>query len=312
MNQKSTPGYFLQFGMLLGLVGAFMIASALVMVVMGSVVLNVPLTGVVDALNDPKHANASRLLNTVAAGIIFFIPAVLFAIIIGKRPLAYLGFSRTISRKQVMLVGVLTIGSMVLSGALGALNEKIPLPADLYAQFRKMEDLYKNAMLVMATMHNFGDYIIALLVIAAAPALFEEVFFRGTLQQLMTGWTKNKWAGIIITSVLFSAFHMSYFGFLPRAALGVVLGIVFYNSRNIWLCILLHFLNNAIVVTQLYIVSSQGKEIDKTFDENMPMWWGIIGIAFLVLAFRAFNKETRRVLAPVAQPMDNETARNDL
>jgi membrane protease YdiL (CAAX protease family) len=60
--------------------------------------------------------------------------------------------------------------------------------------------------------------------LAAAPALFEEVLFRGGFQQVFVGWTKNKWAGIIITSILFSAIHFSYFGFLPRLALGIGIG----------------------------------------------------------------------------------------
>lgn len=297
MNQKTSPGHLLQFAMLLGLFGAFLVISALATAVLGSVILQKPLLGVVDALNDPHYANVARFLNTLAAFISFFIPSLIFARIIGKSPFAHLRFSRQLNMKQVMLVFIITIGSMVLSGALGALNEKLPISRELYEQARRMEELYKQAMLAMATMHSFGDYLLALVVIAAAPALFEEVFFRGALQQLMTGWTKNKWTGIIITSILFSAFHFSYFGFLPRVALGMVLGLIFYNNGNIWLNILLHFLNNAIVVTQLYIVSLQGKSVEKTLDENMPMWWGIVGVAILVAAFIPFNRESRRLKA---------------
>jgi membrane protease YdiL (CAAX protease family) len=148
----------------------------------------------------------------------------------------------------------------------------------------------------MANMKSFEDYLLALLVLAAAPALFEEVLFRGGFQQVFIGWTKSKWAGIIITSLLFSAIHFSYFGFLPRVALGMVLGLIFYHSKNIWLNILLHFLNNAFVVTQLYIVSRQGKSLEKTMDESMPIWWGIIALVVLAILFKAFIKESNKVL----------------
>jgi membrane protease YdiL (CAAX protease family) len=133
-------------------------------------------------------------------------------------------------------------------------------------------------------------------VLAAAPAVFEEVLFRGGFQQVFVGWTKNKWAGIIITSLLFSAIHFSYFGFLPRVALGMVLGLIFYYSKNIWLNIILHFLNNAFVVTQLYLLSRQGKPIEKTIDETMPIWWGAIGLMLLVVFFRAFRQQSEKVL----------------
>ncbi|MEK7199284.1 MAG: CPBP family intramembrane glutamic endopeptidase, partial [Bacteroidota bacterium] len=127
-------------------------------------------------------------------------------------------------------------------------------------------------------------------------ALFEEVLFRSGFQQVFIGWTNNKWAGILIASIVFSSFHFSYFGFLPRMALGVILGLIFYYSKNIWLSILLHFLNNAFVITQLYIASGMGKSISKTMDESIPSWWGIIAVVLLLVFFRSFKKESDLVL----------------
>jgi membrane protease YdiL (CAAX protease family) len=131
-----------------------------------------------------------------------------------------------------------------------------------------------------------------MLVMALAPAIFEEVLFRGSFQQVFVGWTKNAWAGIIITSILFSAIHFSFFGFLPRIALGLILGLIFFYTNNLWLSILLHFLNNGFVVTQLYILTAQGKSIDKVMDETMPIWWGIIALVILVVLFRLLITET--------------------
>lgn len=168
-----------------------------------------------------------------------------------------------------------------------------------------MEESYKASMMAMATMKTTVDYLLGLLVLAFAPALFEEVLFRGAFQPVFIGWTKNKWAGIIITSVLFSAIHISYFGFLPRLALGLILGLIFYYSKNIWLNILLHFLNNAVVVTQLYVVSRQGKSIDKTVDESMPIWWGAIAAVALIILFRVFRKESSAVLFAQEQSINS-------
>ena len=197
---------------------------------------------------------------------------------------------------------------MVLSGALGEINESIPLPAKWMARARFLEDAYKEAMMAMATMKNFTGYLLSLLALAAAPALFEEALFRGGFQQILIGWTNSKWAGIIITSILFSAIHFSYFGFLPRLALGIVLGIIFYEGKNIWLNIFLHFFNNAFVVTQLYIMHKLGKPISKTMDENMPIWWGLVALLLLIIFIKYF-KETSKQLQintrghqPLAEP----------
>jgi membrane protease YdiL (CAAX protease family) len=181
---------------------------------------------------------------------------------------------------------------MVLSGSLGMLNQQIPLSEGLLKQAQQLENTYKNAMMNMAHMTNFIDYLLAMLVMALAPAIFEEVLFRGSFQQVFVGWTKNAWAGIIITSILFSAIHFSFFGFLPRIALGLILGLIFFYTNNLWLSILLHFLNNGFVVTQLYILTAQGKSIDKVMDETMPIWWGIIALVILVVLFRLLITET--------------------
>ena len=44
-------------------------------------------------------------------------------------------------------------------------------------------------------------------------SLGEEFFFRGLLQQWMTGWLHNKWGGLIVTSLIFGAVHLPYRGF---------------------------------------------------------------------------------------------------
>jgi membrane protease YdiL (CAAX protease family) len=61
-------------------------------------------------------------------------------------------------------------------------------------------------------------------------ALGEEFFFRGLLQQWVTGWLSSEWAGLLVTSVLFGAVHL-WFRQFPNwrfAALAAVAG-VFYG-----------------------------------------------------------------------------------
>ena len=281
--------------MLLLLVGLFMVFGSLLVAALGSNMLGVSLLQVPDALNRPQNANISRLLNTLATLVAFLIPAILFAKVLSKQPFSWLGFNKRMNGKQVLIVVLITFAGMILSGSLGMLNQKIPLSENLLKQAQQLENAYKNAMMNMAHMTSLTDYLLAMLVMALAPAVFEEVLFRGAFQKVFVGWTKNAWAGIIITSILFSAIHFSFFGFLPRIALGLILGLIFYYANNLWLSILLHFLNNGFVVTQLYILSAQGKAIDKVMDETMPIWWGSIALILLVVLFRLLLAESNQL-----------------
>ncbi len=296
MNQKPQLTYPMQFALLIGLMGVFIVISGLLVTFLGSQMMHVPFSQVGTQINKPEYVNVSRLLNTLASVLVFLLPALILARNLGKSAFTQLGFNSAIGFRQMIPLLLIMVAGIMLSGALGELNEKIPLPAALYAKAKALEDEYKTSMMAMANMKTVADYLLAILVLAAAPALCEEVLFRGGFQQVFIGWTKSKWAGIIITSVLFSAFHFSYFGFLPRLALGIILGLIFFYSKNIWLNIFLHFLNNAMVVTQLYVASRMGKSIEKTIDENIPMWVGVIALALLLVFFRIFKKESEAVV----------------
>lgn len=303
MNQKPQISFPVQFLLLIGLVGIGMIIGSIIMASLGSSLLDVPFLKVPDAMNKPENANISRFLNTVATLLAFFVPAVVFAKIVNRSvPLNYLGFNQKMNGKQIILVMLITFAGMILSGALGMLNQDIPLSDEWLKKAKELEQTYKDVMLNMASMKNAGDFILAILVMALAPAIFEEVLFRGGFQKIFIQWTKNAWVGIIITSILFSAIHFSYFGFLPRIALGMTLGLIFYYTNNLWLSILQHFLHNAFIVTQLYIVQSKGKSVEEAMDETMPVWWGLIGLALLVVLFKQLYKEKPLITSPIVSP----------
>jgi membrane protease YdiL (CAAX protease family) len=134
------------------------------------------------------------------------------------------------------------------------------------------------------------------MVLAIVPALFEEFFFRGCLQQIMIALTKNAFVGIMITAILFSAIHLSFYGFLPRVFLGVLLGYIFYYSKNLWLSIIAHFLNNAFSVTVLYSLSRSGKLTPDAMEDSYPLYYGLVGGITLILLFIAFRRESDRLL----------------
>ncbi|MBC7721070.1 MAG: CPBP family intramembrane metalloprotease, partial [Pedobacter sp.] len=206
---------------------------------------------------------------------------------------------KKISWQQIGLVIAIAFTGLFLSGALAEINELIPISKGLRIYFKKLEDNYAEEMMAMVQMKTFADYLVSLVLIALAPAIVEEVFFRGGVQQLFTNWFKKPWVAILVTSILFSAVHMSYFGFLPRAMLGAVLGLLFYYSKNIWTNILMHFLNNGIAVTQLYYMSTKGK-LDKkaldAMDEHFPFWLGAIALVGMIICLYLFKRESDMTL----------------
>jgi hypothetical protein len=134
-------------------------------------------------------------------------------------------------------------------------------------------------------MTSVCDLFFNLLIIAVLPALGEELLFRGYLQQKMCQWIRKPILAIIITAILFSAIHMQFLAFLPRFALGVVLGYLFYWSGSLWLPIIAHFLNNALVITFAYPTLSNYAYLNTnkaTWQEAFFSFTAVLLLAFLL------------------------------
>jgi uncharacterized protein len=317
MNLRPRLQYGAQFAILIGLVGVTMLMGTLIMVWIVSSKLHVGFEAAAEALVKPEHANLAQWLNTGFSFFAFFIPVFITSTIANKKPFQYIGFNSKASAKQLGLVIVVTCIGLLLSGSLGVLSEKIPLSPQLLKKAKDLEDKYDEAVSAMAILKTWKDYLIALLVIALAPAIFEETLFRGGLQKTLIGWTRSPLFGIVVSSLIFSAVHFSFFGFLSRFALGMLLGYIFYYSGNIWLNILLHFLNNAAAVTQLFIITKSGKPLDKAaMNDNLPgMNNSIIGVWIITLLmitaavyiFNYFKKESEKVNPGATEILSLET-----
>jgi membrane protease YdiL (CAAX protease family) len=249
-----------------------------------------------DILN-PKYANVIRVIQLVSTFFIFFIPAYITARVLSKKPFRFLGFNNYFSMKQVGIAILIMLAALPLVGALSEVNKLIPISESMAAKFKTWEDNYAEQVKVLSKISGIGEYIVSLLIMAIAPAIFEETLFRGGLQNLLQKITKNPWIAIGITSIIFSAIHASYYGFIPRVALGVVLGLLFYYSQSLWLPIIAHCFNNALVVTQIYYYTRQGKPIEEAMNESNPIWWGLIALAVIIFLFRIYKTNAGKDLA---------------
>jgi hypothetical protein len=126
-----------------------------------------------------------------------------------------------------------------------------------------------------------GGLITNLLVMALVAALSEELFFRGLLQRMFIQNRMNAHVAIMLTAILFSAFHLQFFGFVPRLFLGIILGYLYHITQNLWVPIAAHFCNNAIAVLGAHYY---GDEMMNNPAQNAP-GGETIGLSFALLSF---------------------------
>jgi hypothetical protein len=236
--------------------------------------------------------------------LLFALPALLAAWLFSGRPGRYLYTNRTAATGSYFLVLPLMATALPVINLLGELNLSMELPGSMSAMedfMRELEDTAMQQTEAFLRVRSPGLLAVNLLVMALAPAVTEELLFRGVFQRLFIAWTGQAITGIIIAAAFFSAFHMQFFGFLPRFFLGVLLGLLFHWGRSLWLPILAHFANNAIVVMAYYYIYNHGTmtEVETAGTpegSTLLLAWG--SLFFLVLALLIYRTEKMRKTIP--------------
>jgi sodium transport system permease protein len=125
---------------------------------------------------------------------------------------------------------------------------------------------------------------LVLATLAIIPAIFEELCFRGfifgALRTLLTGALT-----IVATALLFGIFHeiLSPGRLLPSTFLGLVLGWVRLRTLSVWPCMLLHSLNNCLLLTVSYYhdeLQARGWGVEE--QRHLPLTWHALALVGII------------------------------
>lgn len=142
-------------------------------------------------------------------------------------------------------------------------------------------DMFESAM------EYFESLPIVILLIESciiAP-IFEEVLYRGILLKGLINKYNSKIA-IVYSALIFGIAHLNIPQGINAFLLGLILGTVFYYTRSIYLCMIMHFVNNLLVNFVYY--------------PNSEIWTNIlfivvpiIGVILMILCFKILNLKER-------------------
>ena len=104
---------------------------------------------------------------------------------------------------------------------------------------------------------------------ALAPAICEEVMFRG----FMLGTLENKYSAVkavILTGILFGAYHMSLNGLIIIGLLGIVQSYIVNRTKSIYLTMITHFINNLLAVLSVLYEEQFTKALPFLAGDELP------------------------------------------
>lgn len=195
-----------------------------------------------------------RLVQFISSAGIFLLPALGMAWLCGKIPRDYLSIGKIPSGMVLLYLLLLYLLLSPVMNLAHCINMQMTLPEFMQPVenwMRKQEDAAEEITLLLLSDNTPLRLLANLFVIAVTAAIAEEFLFRGAVQRILERRIASGHLVIWITAIIFSAIHLQFYGFIPRLLIGAYLGYLLLWSRNIWIPVFAHFLNNGVAVIGL-------------------------------------------------------------
>ena len=288
-NEQNRIQYFADILILIGLLLLSSIVFSLLGALISSALFNIPLSDILNLLgntSDASNIGFLKFYNAFATFGAWVVSAFLFTKVRSYKVNSLWKFQLPKARFIWALLPVLFISAVVVSAYLLNLNERLPIPDSIRSFFNSANSakMLEN----MLQMNTNLDLFVNIICIALFPALFEEIFFRGTLQPLFSGFFKNHHVGIWLCSLTFALVHLNIDQIMPMMFLALVLGYLFYYTKSIYTNILIHFLNNSLAIFAYYYQNNSGiakQVVEDKFAPNMLSFFLFLGIIVSIFIF---------------------------
>ncbi|MGM9842090.1 MAG: lysostaphin resistance A-like protein [Candidatus Limisoma sp.] len=221
--------------------------ASLTLFFVGGLLITALLTGLV--LNRLDTIAALQLSIVAQNVLTFAMPAVVAAVIYTAKPWQFLAVDSRPRLVDIALMLGIYVASIPLVNYLVSLNEAIAMPECLSSLEQALKEAEENARAVTETMlssHEMPGFAITLFAICVMTGIGEEFFFRGALQGILAQRIRSVHAAVWISALIFSMFHLQFYGIIPRTVIGAMLGYALVYSRCLWVPVIGHAINNAV------------------------------------------------------------------
>lgn len=144
--------------------------------------------------------------------------------------------------------------------------------------FVRLPNIFQNEMDVLT------ESLLGILTLGTLNPIAEEFLFRGILLENLLKQYKQPWIAIGVSALLFSLIHFNLAQIPWSFIYGIVLGWIYYKTKTLWPCIIIHTTNNLICCLIAY--SSIGTIIDVALEKYLLL--GLLIIVPICIALSAY------------------------
>ena len=157
---------------------------------------------------------------------------------------------------------------------------------------------------------NLNELAKGVFVVAASPAICEELMHRGLM--LSAYERRGTIKAVVISSIFFGIFHFDITNLLGATFLGLLIGYYVVRTNSIFAGMLAHFLNNAFYEFMLFFARNEVAEekFIRITQEDLERsiiygFAGLIAVGFLLMLFRRATAGKYKMKPPVSGIKDD-------
>jgi membrane protease YdiL (CAAX protease family) len=182
----------------------------------------------------------------------FLISGMVFLLILYKKPLQIISPVKA-NGNMYLLATALFFFVLPLVQLIGEWNRNIYIPwENLQNMLLDSEIKIGIYNSTFTDIHSVGELLLMIFFIGIVTAVAEELLFRAGLQNILLQTKMNPHVAIWLGAAIFSLIHFQFYGFFVRLLLGVLLGYLYYWSKDIRTSIIAHALNNSLMLIAAY------------------------------------------------------------
>jgi uncharacterized protein len=236
-----------------------------------------------------------RLATGIGQIVFLLLPTILLTRLATFQPREYLRLIKPNLRSVlVSLVGIFSLQQMLQIYMVA--QDRIPFPEPVLRQMSEFKQIIEEMYKQLVSSQSIPELLWVILVVALIPAVAEELLFRGLVQRSFErGLTPMR--GVLITGIIFGAYHLNPFSFVPLAALGMYLGYITMRTGSIVTSMVGHCYNNLFASIALYMNLSDDYVVAGNANEMsllalLVTFW-FFGVVFLITLYY-FNLITKQ------------------